>query len=278
MKVIEVPKNYIIDRCRKDIKRGYQSINNIYDDYGCDGERHRYNILTPLIQEVQQLGAKNDDNFSVLVEILKDAKEKLIAGAANAACNASYQIPASTDHAISDDFWKNIHMISKPEPSTVAHDDEEVDEASVEPTDIKLVMTRAGVPRSRAVNALKAAKGHRRGRASGRRPISGKRKDNALKKLTREEEEGRSGSPQKLGLHALFEIARWENWVAAEGRENARVGDGRENARVEKLGLREVGDCAGEDRSQGFAALFENTRVENGRENARLGKKERTRG
>ncbi|KAG6532108.1 hypothetical protein ZIOFF_005946 [Zingiber officinale] len=79
MKVIEVPKSYIIDRWRKDIKRGYQSISNIYDDYGCGGERHRYNILTPLIQEVQQLCAKNDDNFSVLVEILKNTKEKLIA-------------------------------------------------------------------------------------------------------------------------------------------------------------------------------------------------------
>ncbi|KAG6468215.1 hypothetical protein ZIOFF_072787 [Zingiber officinale] len=78
MKVIEVPMNYIIDRWRKDIKRGYQSISNIYDDYGCDGERHRYNILTPLIQEVQQLGTKNDNSCSVLVEMLKDTKEKLI--------------------------------------------------------------------------------------------------------------------------------------------------------------------------------------------------------
>ncbi|KAG6526302.1 hypothetical protein ZIOFF_016284 [Zingiber officinale] len=39
------------------------------------------------------------------------------------------------------------------------NDDKEVDEAGVEPKDIELVMTRAGVPRSRAVNALKAAKG-----------------------------------------------------------------------------------------------------------------------
>ncbi|XP_042389767.1 nascent polypeptide-associated complex subunit alpha-like protein 1 [Zingiber officinale] len=51
------------------------------------------------------------------------------------------------------------HMISKPEPSTVAQDDEEVDETGVEPKDIELVMTQAGVPRSRAVNALKAAEG-----------------------------------------------------------------------------------------------------------------------
>ncbi|XP_042410344.1 protein FAR1-RELATED SEQUENCE 6-like [Zingiber officinale] len=42
-------------------------------------ERHRYNILTPLIQEVPQLGANNDDSCSILVKILKDAKEKLIA-------------------------------------------------------------------------------------------------------------------------------------------------------------------------------------------------------
>ncbi|XP_042396714.1 protein FAR1-RELATED SEQUENCE 4-like [Zingiber officinale] len=33
MKVTEVPMNYIVDRWRKDIKRGYQSISNIYDDY-----------------------------------------------------------------------------------------------------------------------------------------------------------------------------------------------------------------------------------------------------
>ncbi|XP_042423585.1 protein FAR1-RELATED SEQUENCE 8-like [Zingiber officinale] len=41
MKVIEVPMNYIMDRWRKDIKRGYQSITNIYDEYVCDGEKHR---------------------------------------------------------------------------------------------------------------------------------------------------------------------------------------------------------------------------------------------
>ncbi|KAF8028152.1 hypothetical protein BT93_E0919 [Corymbia citriodora subsp. variegata] len=51
------------------------------------------------------------------------------------------------------------HVISKPESSTVAQDDEEVDETGVEPKDIELVMTQAGVPRSRAVKALKAADG-----------------------------------------------------------------------------------------------------------------------
>ncbi|KAI3427789.1 NAC-A/B domain-containing protein [Psidium guajava] len=51
------------------------------------------------------------------------------------------------------------HVISKPESSTVAQDDEEVDETGVEPKDIELVMTQAGVSRSRAVKALKAANG-----------------------------------------------------------------------------------------------------------------------
>ena len=51
------------------------------------------------------------------------------------------------------------HVISKPESSTMAQDDEEVDETGVEPKDIELVMTQAGVSRSKAVKALKAADG-----------------------------------------------------------------------------------------------------------------------
>lgn len=51
------------------------------------------------------------------------------------------------------------NVISKPEPSVVAQDDEDVDETGVEPKDIELVMTQAGVSRSRAVKALKAADG-----------------------------------------------------------------------------------------------------------------------
>ncbi|KAF5474316.1 hypothetical protein F2P56_006225 [Juglans regia] len=51
------------------------------------------------------------------------------------------------------------NVISKPEPSAVALDDEDVDETGVEPKDIELVMTQAGVSRSRAVKALKAADG-----------------------------------------------------------------------------------------------------------------------
>uniref|UniRef100_A0A2P2K4T4 NAC-A/B domain-containing protein n=2 Tax=Rhizophora mucronata TaxID=61149 RepID=A0A2P2K4T4_RHIMU len=49
--------------------------------------------------------------------------------------------------------------VSKPEPSSIAQDDEEVDETGVEPKDIELVMTQAGVSRARAVKALKAADG-----------------------------------------------------------------------------------------------------------------------
>ncbi|KAL5202438.1 hypothetical protein ABZP36_014141 [Zizania latifolia] len=51
-------------------------------------------------------------------------------------------------------------MLSKPEASTAAQDDDEaVDETGVEPKDIELVMTQASVSRSKAVKALKAADG-----------------------------------------------------------------------------------------------------------------------
>ena len=47
----------------------------------------------------------------------------------------------------------------KPETSATAQDDEDVDESDVDPKDIELVMTQAGVVRSRAVKALKTANG-----------------------------------------------------------------------------------------------------------------------
>ncbi|KAF5941100.1 hypothetical protein HYC85_022267 [Camellia sinensis] len=43
--------------------------------------------------------------------------------------------------------------------NAMAQDDEDVDETGVEPKDIELVMTQAGVSRSKAVKALKAANG-----------------------------------------------------------------------------------------------------------------------
>ncbi|XP_042396745.1 protein FAR1-RELATED SEQUENCE 6-like [Zingiber officinale] len=99
MKVIEIPMRYIMDRWRKNIKRGYQSISNIYDDYGCDGKRLRYNTLTPLMQEVQQLGVENDGICSVLVKIMKDTKEKLIIAMDNGQSMVEQLEEASTSGA-----------------------------------------------------------------------------------------------------------------------------------------------------------------------------------
>lgn len=49
--------------------------------------------------------------------------------------------------------------MSEPEPTAMAQDDDDVDETGVEPKDIELVITQAGVTRSKAVKALKAADG-----------------------------------------------------------------------------------------------------------------------
>ncbi|KAG6487966.1 hypothetical protein ZIOFF_056705 [Zingiber officinale] len=74
-----VPENYILERWRKDIKRGYQGITNIYDDsYHHAEERQRYNNLQPLLQEVGQLGSKNDERCFVLTGILKEAKKRIM--------------------------------------------------------------------------------------------------------------------------------------------------------------------------------------------------------
>ncbi|MCL7044158.1 hypothetical protein MKW94_021450, partial [Papaver nudicaule] len=51
------------------------------------------------------------------------------------------------------------HVVSKPESSAPAQDEEDVDETGVEPKDIELVMTQAGVSRPKAVKALKACDG-----------------------------------------------------------------------------------------------------------------------
>ncbi|XP_047340448.1 nascent polypeptide-associated complex subunit alpha-like protein 1 [Impatiens glandulifera] len=51
------------------------------------------------------------------------------------------------------------NVISKPETSAVVQDDEDVDDTGVEPKDIELVMTQAGVSRSKAVKSLRAADG-----------------------------------------------------------------------------------------------------------------------
>ncbi|MFS7912603.1 putative nascent polypeptide-associated complex subunit alpha [Helianthus anomalus] len=51
------------------------------------------------------------------------------------------------------------NVISTPEPTVVAQDDEDVDETGVEPKDIELVMTQARVSRPKSVKALKAVDG-----------------------------------------------------------------------------------------------------------------------
>ncbi|KAL0316720.1 UNVERIFIED_CONTAM: Nascent polypeptide-associated complex subunit alpha-like protein 1 [Sesamum radiatum] len=51
------------------------------------------------------------------------------------------------------------NVVPKAEPAPLPQDDEDVDETGVEPKDIELVMTQAGVSRARAVKALKDADG-----------------------------------------------------------------------------------------------------------------------
>lgn len=54
-------------------------------------------------------------------------------------------------------------VTSKPEssaaPDAAAEEDEEVDDSGVEPRDIELVMTQAGVSKGKAVKALKSTNG-----------------------------------------------------------------------------------------------------------------------
>ena len=78
MKVNEVPAFYILDRWRKDLKRGYQIYTNIYDSDVCELERNRYNYLTPILLEVHQLASKSQDHCSELAEVMKNMKEKFM--------------------------------------------------------------------------------------------------------------------------------------------------------------------------------------------------------
>ncbi|XP_042396925.1 protein FAR-RED IMPAIRED RESPONSE 1-like [Zingiber officinale] len=75
-KVTTVPEHYILERWCKDIKRGYQGITNIYDD-SCQHaeERRRYNNLQPLLQEVGQLGSKNDESNIIHEESRNESKK-----------------------------------------------------------------------------------------------------------------------------------------------------------------------------------------------------------
>jgi len=53
----------------------------------------------------------------------------------------------------------NVEAKSAPATITEAEDEDDVDETGVEPKDIELVMTQAGVSRAKAVKALKASDG-----------------------------------------------------------------------------------------------------------------------
>ncbi|KAG6520423.1 hypothetical protein ZIOFF_017478 [Zingiber officinale] len=65
-----------MDRWRKDIKRGYQSISNIYDDYGCDGKRLRTKEKLIIAMEngqsmVEQLEEASTSGAKVIYSPLK---------------------------------------------------------------------------------------------------------------------------------------------------------------------------------------------------------------
>lgn len=53
----------------------------------------------------------------------------------------------------------NVEAKAEPSAAVEAEDDEDVDETGVEPKDIELVMTQAGVSRAKAVRALKITEG-----------------------------------------------------------------------------------------------------------------------
>jgi len=53
----------------------------------------------------------------------------------------------------------NVESKAEPSSALEAEDEDDVDETGVEPKDIELVMTQAGVSRAKAVKALKATEG-----------------------------------------------------------------------------------------------------------------------
>lgn len=78
-KVNEVPSHYVLERWQKDVKRGYISVENVYDDFG-DSEQTRRRIkLSSLVLEVLLLGQKSDDKCNLLTKLLEQAREKLLA-------------------------------------------------------------------------------------------------------------------------------------------------------------------------------------------------------
>ncbi|XP_047326832.1 protein FAR-RED IMPAIRED RESPONSE 1-like [Impatiens glandulifera] len=93
MKVDQVPERYVLDRWRKDLKRGYQSITNIYDSDVSESQRKRYNSLTPMMHLFQQLASQSEDKTSVASRLLEDMIQKLMLDFDNASTSST---PATT--------------------------------------------------------------------------------------------------------------------------------------------------------------------------------------
>ena len=69
-------------------------------------------------------------------------------------------LSAASQAAAAEQFKSDMPSAVAPSSATIEEEDEgEVDETGVEPKDIDLVMTQAGVSRSKAVNALKSNDG-----------------------------------------------------------------------------------------------------------------------
>ena len=69
-------------------------------------------------------------------------------------------LSAASQAAAADAFKSEMPAVEAPSAAAAEEEDEgEIDETGVEPKDIELVMTQAGVSRGKAVNALKANDG-----------------------------------------------------------------------------------------------------------------------
>ena len=69
-------------------------------------------------------------------------------------------LSAASQAAAAEQFKSDMPSVEAPSSATIEEEDEgDVDETGVEPKDIDLVMTQAGVSRSKAVNALKSNDG-----------------------------------------------------------------------------------------------------------------------
>ncbi|XP_022894740.1 protein FAR1-RELATED SEQUENCE 6-like [Olea europaea var. sylvestris] len=77
-KVNEVPPCYVLERWQKDIKHGYEFLNWVYDNVDSDDQDKRRMKLTPLLLDLQQLGVDSDNKCDFLIQLLAEAKSKLL--------------------------------------------------------------------------------------------------------------------------------------------------------------------------------------------------------